>query len=337
MAYEYSRTIKQIHQLVEDGIAPGVSYAIFDGQHEISEVFGNAQVVPTIEQLQAGMQYDVASLTKVIGTTTVIMHMVQAGKLSVEDSVQAYLPEFGDSRVKIRHLLTHTSGIEGYIPNRDDLDATHLHQALLSLTVSKNFGQQVKYADIGLIYLGWIIEKFYQQPVQQVIETEVLGPLKMMDSSFSPLKENCVPTQMHPTRGLIRGVVHDPKAYTLGAHCGSAGLFSTLTDVVSFAHQMIDSNLNGLLTDSTRALLQVDQTPIVGFHGRTFGWRLLQDRNDQHNILYHTGYTGTWLTIDLATNQAFVFLSNRVHPNDNNSVYLPRRDQIISTYLDEKC
>jgi len=337
MAHEYSETIRQIHQLVEDGIAPGISYAIFDAHEEIKEVFGYAELTPELEKLRPGMQYDVASLTKVIGTTTVIMKLVQEGKLSVDDPVQKYLPEFNDPRVKIRHLLTHTSGIEGYIPNRDELSAEKLTKALLSLPVSDNFNQTIKYADIGLIYLGWIIEYFYHQPVQQVIQTEVLDKLGMNSSTFNPQMKNCVPTQLHHSRGLIRGVVHDPKAYTLGQHCGSAGMFSTLSDITKFAHSMIETGLDGLLTESTIDDLLQDQTPMQGFNGRTFGWRLLQDHgNHQHPIMYHTGYTGTWLLVDLITNQGFIFLSNRVHPNDNNSVYLPRRDQIINTYLAEK-
>lgn len=333
----YEKTIQQLHQLVSQQIVPGVSYTIFDRHNHYAEVFGNAQLVPTKIKLWDTAKYDVASLTKVIGTTTVIMQLVEQGRLRIDDPIQMYLPQFTDSRVTIRHLLTHTSGVEGYIKNRNQLSADELTKQLLRLHVGANFNQHVKYADIGFIYLGWIIEYFYQQPVQQVIARQVLQPLKMMGATFSPRPQDCVPTEVQVQRGLIRGQVHDPKAYILREHCGCAGLFATLADLAIFGHAMIETNLAGLLTAATVNQLFADQTPMPGFHGRSYGWRVLKTTaDDRHLVIYHTGFTGTWMVLDRDEQQGFIMLSNRVHPHAANEEFLIRRSQIVQTYLQEK-
>ncbi|KRO08962.1 beta-lactamase [Paucilactobacillus hokkaidonensis] len=337
MMTKYKRTIEQIQQLVTQKVVPGVSYVIFDKQDCYSEILGDAKLKPTSIKLWKNAKYDVASLTKVIGTTTVIMQLVERGQLGIDDPVKLYLPQFSDPRVTVRHLLTHTSGVEGYIKNRNELSAPELTRQLLQLNVGDNFNQRVKYADIGFIYLGWIIEYFYQQPVQQVIDQVVLQPLKMTDATFKPESKDCVPTEIQAKRGLIRGQVHDPKAYILGVHCGCAGLFATLSDLEIFSRAMIDSNLAGLLTDKTVDQLFQDQTPMNGFYGRSFGWRvLLTEASDHHLIIYHTGFTGTWLAIDRDEQQGFILLSNRVHPSADNDEFIDRRHLIMATYLHEK-
>lgn len=334
---KYEKTIRQLHELVTQKVVPGVSYSIFDSHKRYAEFFGKAQLVPTEIKLWDNAKYDVASLTKVIGTTTVIMQLVEQEKLSVTDPIQLYLPEFTDPRVTVRHLLTHTSGIEGYIKNRNRLTADELTRQLLKLHVGANFNRNVKYADIGFIYLGWIVEYFYQQPVQQVIEQQVLQPLKMTGATFSPQQQDCVPTEVQPLRGLIRGEVHDPKAYILKAHCGCAGLFADLSDLEVFGHAMVETNLAGLLTAETVDQMFNDQTPMIGFHGRSFGWRVLKSNAaDHHLIIYHTGFTGTWMVLDREEQQGFMMLSNRVHPSADNEEFITRRSSIMQTYLQEK-
>lgn len=149
-----------IHRLVEEGIVPGVSYAMIKDGYVQSEVFGMEQVVPFKKKLTYGRLYDVASLTKVVGTTTLILHLQEIGKLTVDDRVCDYLEKFSDKRVTLRHLLTHTSALTGYIKNRNELSATELMDALYTLKVGDWFEKKVVYADIGPILLGQIIEKY---------------------------------------------------------------------------------------------------------------------------------------------------------------------------------
>lgn len=329
------KTAALLHQLVDQKIVPGVSYAMICQDDIQTEVFGNKQLVPTVKPLEEGALYDLASLTKVIGTTTVILQLLEAKKLRLDDRVAKYLPRFTDQRVTLRHLLTHTSALSGYIKNRDQLPPAELMAALYTLKPAAWLGKKVVYADIGLILLGQIIEAFYHRPVQAVITTEVLRPLGMKASTFTPEKKQCVPTELTATRGLIQGEVHDPKAFILGEHCGSAGLFSNLADLIKFAKWMLaPQTIPGVLAPETVAMLYADHTPTHDL-GRSLGWDLRYDRNSTP-CLYHTGFTGTFMLLDQKGKNALIVLSNRVHPSADNEAFLAWRDKIIATYLAEK-
>lgn len=329
------KTAALLHQLVDQKIVPGVSYAMICQDDIQTEVFGNKQLVPTVKPLEEGALYDLASLTKVIGTTTVILQLLEAKKLRLDDRVAKYLPRFTDQRVTLRHLLTHTSALSGYIKNRDQLPPAELMAALYTLKPAAWLGKKVVYADIGLILLGQIIEAFYHRPVQAVITTEVLRPLGMKASTFTPEKKQCVPTELTATRGLIQGEVHDPKAFILGEHCGSAGLFSNLADLIKFAKWMLaPQTIPGVLAPETVAMLYADHTPTRDL-GRSLGWDLRYDRNNTP-CLYHTGFTGTFMLLDQKGKNALIVLSNRVHPSADNEAFLAWRDKIIATYLAEK-
>lgn len=329
------KTAALLHRLVDQKIVPGVSYAMICQDDIQIEVFGNKQLVPTVKPLEEGALYDLASLTKVIGTTTVILQLLEAKKLRLDDRVAKYLPRFTDQRVTLRHLLTHTSALSGYIKNRDQLPPAELMAALYTLKPAAWLEKKVVYADIGLILLGQIIEAFYHRPVQAVITTEVLRPLGMKASTFTPEKKQCVPTELTATRGLIQGEVHDPKAFILGEHCGSAGLFSNLADLVKFAKWMLaPQTIPGVLAPETVAMLYADHTPTHDL-GRSLGWDLRYDRNNTP-CLYHTGFTGTFMLLDQKGKNALIVLSNRVHPSADNEVFLEWRDKIIATYLAEK-
>ncbi|MCH5462117.1 beta-lactamase family protein [Lactobacillus sp. LC28-10] len=332
----YEKTIEAIKDLVNDGTVPGVSYAFIDDEQVRTGLYGAEALVPGYEPLKANQLYDVASLTKVVGTLNVILQLVDAGKLSLTDRVQDYLPNWQDTRVTIRHLLTHTSGIVGYIPHRDKLTASELHQALLGMHVGENFERKMVYSDVNFIFLGWIAEKILGEPIQTLITKKVLIPLGMKDSTFQPADPTqCVPTEVSPIRGLIRGVVHDPKAFVLKSSCGSAGLFSTLNDLVTFEQTMLSRENLPVAQPEKRALL-ADQTPLHE-QWRSFGWALLQAKLPvPHRCIWHSGFTGTFLIMDLQTHQGMVFLSNRVHPKAPNEPFLARRNAIINTYLGEK-
>ncbi len=333
---KYDLTITKLHQMVKEGVVPGVSYLIFDHQHTIKEVTGMAQIYPETEILKPGMLYDIASLTKVIGTVPVIAQLIQKGTLSLDDPVKKFLPEFNDDRPTIRNLLTHTSGITGYIPHRNELTASELKNAFLTkMHVEDSLNRQIKYADVNYLYLGWIIERIYNQPVQKVITEQVLKPLNMPTATFRPQPANCVPTEVQEKRGLIRGETHDPKGYILGESCGCAGLFASLKDLEVFSHALIENNLKGLLTSETTDLLFTDQTRIPGPHSRSLGWKLFHAK-DHHLLISHTGFTGTWMVLDRQTDQGLIVLTNRVHPSAKNQEYLDARDQLFAIYLKEK-
>lgn len=332
----YPQTQKKIAEMLKGNIFPGVSYTFIDMDKTETRMVGSAAILPERESLREGMLYDVASLTKVIVTTTLLLQLQEEGAINFEDPVQAYLPEFPSAAVTIRHLLTHTSDLKGYIKNRDALTADELIAALIALTPGENLGKNVVYTDTGLLLAGFIIEKLTGKSVEKNFEERIKRPLAMTESTFHPTDPmRCVPTQNHPTRGLIRGVVHDPKALSLGGHCGSAGLFAPMKDLIRFSRMMLHfgewEGQRILREESIRTLLRgwgnVPSQP------RSLGWNLIQEGEDF--VLWHTGYTGTFMILDLNQQTAFILLSNRVHLKDHRPEWIAVRDELIAIYRKE--
>lgn len=321
MMNNFVETNAQIRDLVNQQVVPGASYAFIEGTHVDKHVLGYKSWQPEKTLLSGDELYDLASLTKVMGTIPLILKMIDENKISLHDPVSKYLPEFRDQRVEISHLLTHTSGIAGYIPNRDSLDAQELIAALLNLPVTDNFDKLVKYTDTGMIMLGLIAEKIYGEPVQDIIVKEILDSWELEDSTFDPVESRCTPT--YPVNGeMLIGIPNDPKARQLGRRCGSAGMFSNLDDVVKFAQIMLQPQYEFLYHNFTK----LDP-------GRSLGWDVKPD--GQGRVLFHTGYTGHFIALDYQTQKAMVVLTNRVHPIEHNEIFLLRRETILASFLEE--
>ncbi|KRN29299.1 beta-lactamase family protein [Lactobacillus selangorensis] len=331
----FAQTATEIEALVHQHIVPGVSYALLKNQQVHQNVLGRSALVPQPRPLKVNMLYDLASLTKVIGTTTLLLQLFEKGQLSLDTPVRKYLPEFGDDRVTIRHLMTHTSGIRGYIPNRDALPPEQLKTALLHEHVNDTFEKQVVYTDVGLLFVGWMMEKIVHEPIQQALTERVLQPLQLRHSTFQPDPRQCVPTEVTPERGVIQGVVHDPKAYTLKEHGASAGLFAPLSDLIAFEQFMLGQADLPDAPIQQKTVAKLFQNYAPNNLGRSIGWDLRFDPTDGHALLYHTGFTGTFMLIDRLKQSGLIVLSNRIHPTRDNQVFLERRDQIIQTFLQE--
>ncbi|MFB9770238.1 serine hydrolase domain-containing protein [Lactiplantibacillus modestisalitolerans] len=330
---QFERTRAQIQQMVTNQVIPGASYALLTGAQVFEERVGVAQVQPTRLPLWAHARYDLASLTKVIGTTTVALQLLAQGKLAIDRPVHDYLPDFENRRVTLRHLMTHTSGISGYIPNRNQLAAPQLLRAVQALPISdQNLGHRVVYTDLGLILTGLIIEQIEHAPIQTVITQRVLRPLALPDATFHPQAELAVPTVCQADGQPLRGTVHDPKGRILGAHCGSAGLFASVADLVRFSRLLLGQlDVPTVLTQTQIKQLYQDWTP-NGRLSRSFGWNLWYRQPDQP-VIFHTGYTGTLIMLDRQTQSGLVFLSNRIHPVVDDARFLPERRRLIAAWL----
>lgn len=331
------QTTQMLHDLVSRKIVPGVSYAMLHHGQLQAETFGARQLIPEKQPLLPGLYYDVASLTKVVGTTPVILQLVETGQIGLDQEIKQLLPRFQDDNVTIRHLLTHTSAIGGYISNRDQLDGPDLLTAIYQqLHSGPLLGKKVVYSDINMILLGQIIERFYKRPVQDVITSEVLKPLGLTESTFRPPRTECVPTEFDPQRGgVIQGSVHDPKAASLGRQCGSAGLFMTLNDLLKYCQWLLGQfRPNTVLSEKTILSLFADQTTLKN-GGRSLGFDLRYTPQGTA-CLYHTGFTGTFLLVDRKEQDVLAVLTNRIHPSAANLQFLKARDQLVLQYLREK-
>lgn len=335
----YEKTKQQVQAFLSEGVFPSVSMSFI--RNDVSEDYhiGYAQKMPTIEKLNPLMLFDVASLTKVICTTTVVLQLVEEQRINLDSPFSHYYPNFRDKRITIRHLLTHTSDIQTYIKNRDSLSKEELQEAYNRLKSGKELGKKVVYTDAGTILLGFMLEQILGQNVIDIFTERVLLPLGMETSCFLPEDSSLVvPTEIHGNRGLIRGKTHDPKAFILGEHAGNAGLFTNVADLKKFVRMYLnfgEERGQRVLTNKTIRELLLDQTPTKNLK-RSLGWDFKYDKRTHQPILFHTGYTGTFLLIDLFQQEGFIFLSNRIHPTDNKESYIEKRDQLIETYLEEK-
>ncbi len=268
--------------------------------------------------------YDVASLSKVVGTTTAIMILYDEKKIGLDDPVVNYIPTFGGGdkdRVTIRQLLTHTSGLPA---GRDIWRIAQTPLEARALVLNTNLegrpGAQYIYSDLGADVLGLIIEVVAGEPLDKFLARRVFEPLGMNETFYRPadsLRYRIAPTEVTPPRGYpLRGEVHDENAYALGGVAGHAGLFSTAADLSVFAQMMLNGGeYNGV---------QIISKPTVElFTSRSFGHRALgwdTAEGDYGSGRYlgptaygHTGFTGTSMWIDPEREMFVILLTNRVH------------------------
>ncbi len=268
--------------------------------------------------------YDIASLTKVVGTTTAIMVLYDEKKVDLDAPVFRYIPAFSGGlkdKVTVRDLLTHRSGLPA---GRDLWRISHSPQEARDFVISTPLEYAPNtgyiYSDLGADMLGIIVEAVSGQRLDTFLNRRVFGPLGMHDTFYRPadsLRYRIAPTEVHPPRGYpIQGEVHDENAYALGGIAGHAGLFSTAADLSIFAQMMLNGgNYEGtqILSDSTVSLF----TRRTAGH-RALGWDTADGDYGSGRYLTeraygHTGYTGTSIWIDPDREMFVVLLTNRVH------------------------
>ena len=269
--------------------------------------------------------WDLASISKVVATTSAIMRLVDAGLVDIEASVARYLPRFsgGDKdRVTVRMLLDHTSGLPAYVPfyrlaesQREAIDQ------LYAEPLRREPGAAPEYSDLNALLLGLLIEEVTGQRLDAVAETSVFKPLKMDRTMYRPpaaLRHWVVPSSKW--RGVpVRGEVNDQNAARFGGVAGHAGVFSTGRDLARYAQTWLRNGMgiDGRWVDSGTVRLFL--TPGARSGSRLLGW----DSPDptatpsvfgkliSPSAYGHTGWTGTEIWVDPAHDLFLVFLTNR--------------------------
>lgn len=290
------------------------------------------------EPVDAGATiYDLASLTKVVATTTAVMLLVEDGRMELDAPVQRYLPEFSGgakAAVTVRHLLTHTSGLAAWV-SVDGLTRERALETIVGAPLTTRPGEKVEYSDLGFVVLFEAAARAAGEPVPSLLERRVFAPLGMHDTSFAPGDgcTACAPTLLKRDGTAYQGSVHDPIARALGGVAGNAGLFSTAADLSRFAAMLAGGGeLDGVrvLTEETVRMFTARQT---GARTRALGWDTPErdgtgaaGRRLSPASFGHTGFTGTSLWVDPERGTWTVLLTNRTYePRASNRIMALRR------------
>ena len=334
-----------VEAAIEEKKLPGAVVLVGRGDRVIyQKAIGNRSVEPITEPMTLDTIFDLASLTKVVATTTSVMKLMEDGKIRMNDRVATFIPGFEQYRkadITVRHLLTHTSGL------RPDLDLAEtwtgsdeaIHLATEEVPTSPP-GERFVYSDINFLLLGEIVHRVSERPLDQFAREEIFVPLKMNETMFRPpesLRGRIAPTEKctpfgWPCEGadvhMLRGVVHDPTARRMGGVAGHAGLFSTAADLSIFCRMLLNGGqYNGVRVLSPLTVAKMTG-PVIGNDPglRGLGWDIDSPYSSNRGELLpigsfgHTGFTGTSIWIDPVTREFVVFLSNRVHPDGKGDV-----------------
>src|SRR5688572_103455 len=276
--------------------------------------------------------WDMASLTKVVGMTSAMMQLTEAGKVDLDAPVQRYVAEFRGphkERVTVRHLLTHSSGLPAWRPLYKETDAPAAARALAIATDLDTVpGVRMVYSDLGAIILGVVVERVSGEALDAYLSRHVFGPLRMTSTQYIPppaLLPRIAPTEYDPWRQRhIRGEVHDENAYSLGQVSGHAGLFSTGHDVARLARMYLEGgSLDGARIVSPETIRRFTTVQDSTVSNRALGWETPNGTNSAGRLMKrpafgHTGFTGTSIWIDPSRDLFVVLLTNRVNPTRQN-------------------
>ncbi len=329
--------------LVKLKVFPGCNYAIiYKDKVEIDSV-GFRSLIPNLEKNDVNTLYDLASLTKVLVTNVLITKLLEENKIKLDDKVNEYLPKFKYDNITIFHLLTHSSGLIADVNWNLVNDKKELIKFLYNKELYYETDSDVIYSDLNFIFLGFIIEKIYDKPLDIVASEKIFKPLHMNNTAFNPInKELCAPTEVTQERGVVRGVVHDEKAYMLDGVCGAAGAFSNIFDLVKFVNMVLNDGMIGNKKFIDKKYIDLWFKPLVigkEKNIRGLGWGIGKSKTTgsfcSDNTIYHTGFTGNTLIIDRDNKVAFIQLSNRIHPTRENKLLIKKR-KYISNFIFKK-
>jgi beta-glucosidase-like glycosyl hydrolase/CubicO group peptidase (beta-lactamase class C family) len=319
---------------IRDSAFPAAQLLVLrDGKIAYNQPFGTYTYDPASGPIDNASLFDLASVSKVIGTTTAVMKLIDARKLLLDDYASKYLPHLAagsKAKITIRHLLTHRAGFPPF--KRFFLMCDSAAEALDSVYATELVaepGDTTIYSDIGMITMGKILERVSGMSQAVLLENEFFGPLGMKNTMYNPprvLWERVVPTEIDTLwrKALVRGIVHDENAALLGGVAGHAGLFSTASDLAVYVQMLLNHGTYG----GVRYLAEGTVVEFTGAHvdgqDRYLGWDMKSPTGSSAGTLFspssfgHTGFTGTSIWVDPERKLAVILLTNRVHPTRAN-------------------
>ena len=350
---EFESVDSIINSAIDDSAFPGAVLLIQkDGKIIHQKAFGHFTYDSSSGRISVNTMYDLASLTKVIATTSAAMICYDRNLFRLDDKVAEYLPEFGvkgKGNVTIRNLLVHDSGLRPDIAYRTFDTAGNKEKEVMNEIYNDTLiyptGTKMKYSDLNFILMGKIIEKVTGTPLDKFCEENIFRPLGMTSTMFNPpdsLVYRIAPTEYdnYWRHRQIRGTVHDETSQLLGGVAGHAGLFSTAGDLAKLLQMLLNKGrYNGkrYIRASTVEMFVKKQSDLSS---RALGWDTKSSGyssagNLFSNISYgHTGFTGTSAWTDPTRNLFVVLLTNRVYPTRENLKILKVRPAVHDAVIE---
>jgi CubicO group peptidase (beta-lactamase class C family) len=325
---------------IAEGAAPGGSLAVGRyGRLVHIKGYGRQDTAVASAAVDENTMYDMASLTKVIATTTAAMILEEQGQLDLDKTVASYLPEFNapdKAGITMRMVVTHRGGLEAFAALYKEFKGRDQYLTQINLRPLKSTpGTETVYSDWDMILTQLVIERITGKTLDQFVTEKVFSPLGMASTMFIPDSatyfSRIAPTEIDTARGgLVHGKVHDENAWAIGGVSGHAGLFSTARDLSIFAQMLLNGGeYNGvrIVKPSTLARWTAPQS---GTSSRALGWDTPWKNSSAGNYFSarsfgHTGFTGTSVWIDPEKNLFVILLTNRVDPTRANNRHVPLR------------
>jgi CubicO group peptidase (beta-lactamase class C family) len=329
-----------LEKAIADKAFPGATLAVGYKGKVALHAFGKLSYEAKSPQVQLRTMYDVASLTKVIVTTTLVEKLVEGdfhSPLLLDAPIERYLPEWASGpqpewrrRVTVRHLMTHTSGLppfkEYWRTSKGKADTLRM---IFAEPLESEPGTKMVYSDLGIILMAEIIQRLTGRTLDDLAKEYIFTPLAMRDSMYKPPKKlwpQIAPTEFDAIfrHRLIQGEVHDENAFAIGGVSGHAGVFSTAPDLASFCQMLLNGGVYAhqrILKRATIAQFIAPQELAKGT--RTLGWVVPTEGSSSGHYFSphsfgHTGFTGTTIWIDPDRQLFVVLLTNRVNPTREN-------------------
>jgi CubicO group peptidase (beta-lactamase class C family) len=336
---------------IEEGAAPGVAVAVGRwGRVVHLRGYGRIDIPAHSAPVTDSTLFDLASLTKVVATTTAAMILEDEGRLNLDAPIRTYLPEIdavAKSRITMRMMLTHTGGFEAFAPLwRESRGRAGYLRQINARPLAYAPGDSTVYSDWDFVLAGLVIERITGMPLDVFLKNRVWQPLEMRDTGYNPLLSGSVPADSactaafrshHPLldriaktemdtvyrRTHVHGIVHDENACALGGVAGHAGLFSSARDLALFAQMLLNGGQYGaarLIQPTTIARWTARQSHRSS---RAIGWDTPAPRSSAGRYFSprsfgHTGFTGTSIWLDPERGVFVVLLTNRVNPTRSN-------------------
>jgi beta-N-acetylhexosaminidase len=342
--YNFKEVDSLMNWAVKDSIFPGGVLVVgHKGKIVYEKAFGNFTYDKNSEKVTTSTIYDLASLSKVVGTTPAVMMLVQQGKLSLEDKVCKYLPNFvsnGKDKILIKNLMLHNSGLPPFINFFEKCKTKEeAYTEIDNLVLSYDTGTKVVYSDLSMIVMQRIIEKVSGESLDKFLKLNLFDVLGMKNTMYNPakkIKNLIAPTELDKSyrNKLIQGEVHDENAFFFGGVSGHAGIFSCGHDLAIYVQTLLNGGwfANKKIFDENLINNWTDKAYTKSERG--YGWDIKGGNKPScgnkfsDNSFGHTGFTGTSIWVDKEKQLFVILLSNRVYPSRNNNKHIRFRPLI---------